>query len=224
MVPLAQTGALTPGAAPDPRQVLAMVFSPAVLLGFLVAFVFSLAVYGALVKAESTLARGELEISVGAALLAGLRRVPGMLLAGLLFGLAVAIGSLALLIPGIYLFVKMQLWLVAMFVEDTTAVESLKLSWRLTDKRWWRATIILSVACVLVYVVAIAAGMLGALFQLSAHVSVATGLIVRQLFSALSNILVMPLVVAIAVVMYHDFKLRSEGGDLAARVGSLGKA
>jgi len=30
--------------------------------------------------------------------------------------------------------------------------------------------------------------------------------------------------VAILVVMYHDFKLRSEGGDLAARMGALGKA
>jgi hypothetical protein len=36
--------------------------------------------------------------------------------------------------------------------------------------------------------------------------------------------IVLPLFVAILVVMYHDFKLRSEGGDLAARMGALGKA
>jgi hypothetical protein len=186
--------------------------------------VFSMAVYGALVKAESALARGEPEPSVGEALLAGLRRLPGMLLAGLLFGLAIGIGSIALLIPGIYLFVKLQLWLVAMFMEDASAMESLKISWRLTDKRWWRAMAILSVAFVLVYVVALAVGLVANIIDVAAHVSVMNRLIVNQLFSAASNILVMPLVVAIGVVMYHDFKLRSEGGDLAARVGSLGKA
>jgi len=224
ILPLTKAASATAASRPDPMQVLAMIFSPAVLLGFLFATVFSMAVYGALVKMESALARGEPELSIGAALLAGVRRVPGMLLAGLLFGLAFCLGTIALVIPGIYLFGKLQLWLVAMFMEDAGALESLKISWRLTDKRWWRASIIITVAFVLMYVFALAVSLVANIIDLVAHVSIANRLVINQLFSAASNIVAMPLFVAIAVLMYQDFKLRSEGGDLAARVGSLGKA
>jgi hypothetical protein len=224
MVPLTKVAAGGGGISPDPRQALATVFSARTLLGWLFVMVFSMAVYGALVKMESALARGEPEISVGAALLAGLRRVPAMFFAGLLFGLAVLIASIALLIPGIYVFGKLQLWLVAMFMEDASALESLKVSWRLTDNRWWRSTIIITVALVLMYVVALAVGLIANIIDVAAHVSLTNRILINQLFSAASNVLVMPLFVAIAVAMYQDFKLRSEGGDLAARVGSLGKA
>jgi hypothetical protein len=208
----------------DPQQVFATLFSGRVLLGFLITTLFSMAVYGALVKTESSLARGEPQPSLGEALLAGLRRVPSMVLAGLLFALAVCVGFIALLVPGIYIFGKLQLWLVAMFMEDTGALGSLKASWRLTEKRWWRASTIIAVAFVLVYVVALAVGLLANVVEGIAHVSLGNRVIVNQIFSAASNILVLPLVVAIGVVMYHDFKLRSEGGDLAARLGTLGKA
>ena len=35
--------------------------------------------------------------------------------------------------------------------------------------------------------------------------------------------IVLPMFASILIVMYHDFKLRDEGGDLAARMGALGK-
>jgi hypothetical protein len=211
-------------AHPDPRQILALFMSPLTLGGFLVAITIYMALYGALVKGEVALARGDQSFSVGTALGAGLRRLPAVLLASLLSGLAVSVGFAFLLIPGVYLLVKMQLWVVAMFVDDTSALESINRSWRLTDKRWWRTFVILSVALILVYVFVWAFAFIVGVLGKVAQFSFADRLIVNQIISFFSNIIVVPMIVAISIVMYHDYKLRSEGGDLAMRVGSLGKA
>jgi hypothetical protein len=212
-----------PGGRPDPAMLLGLIRSPVTICGFLLGIVLSTAVYGALVKSEVALARGE-ELSLGAALGAGLQRLPGILLASLLCVLAIGVGFILLVIPGIYVFGKLQLWLVAMFAEDASALDSLKISWRLTAKRWWRGTLILSVAAILIYVFALTFGIVGGIVGGILHIAPTDRLIINQTLSALSNVVVMPMTVAISVVMYNDFKLRSEGGDLALRVGSLGKA
>ncbi len=208
----------------DPRQALAVLTSPAMIGGFLLIMVVGLVFYGALVKAETVLARGQEPLSLGAALAAGLRRVPGMLLCVLLSMLAIMVGLVALIIPGVYLFGKLQLWIVAMFMDDASALESLKTSWRLTRKRWWRGTIIMTVALILLYVFALACGLISGVVSVLGHLGVTERLILNQVFSCLSNLIVFPLFVSVFIVMYHDFKLRSEGGDLAVRMGELGKA
>ena len=208
----------------DPKQALALLTSPVTIGGFLVAVVLGTVFYGALLKAESVLARGEEPLSLGAAIAAGLRRLPGTLLNFLLVTLALVVGLAAFFFPGAYLFGKLQLWPVAMFMDDASAMESLKTSWRLTRKRWWRGTAILTVVLILLYVLTIAFGLVSGAIAVLAHLSATNRLILNQVFSALPNFILMPLFVAVFIVMYHDFKLRSEGGDLAARMGALGKA
>ncbi len=220
---LAVASVVGPDGRANPLQLAALLLSPLTIGGFLVAIVLSMALHGALVKTEVAAARGDESLTLGMAIAAGLKRLPGVLLASILSMLAVGIGFLLLIVPGIYVFGKLQLWIVAMFVEDASALDSLKISWRLTDKRWWRAATILTVAIILIYAFALTFGIVAALITAVAHVSVGA-VIVKQSLSIVSNIIVLPMTVAIAVVMYHDFKLRSEGGDLAVRMGSLGKA
>lgn len=208
----------------DPRHALALLMSPVMIVGILVAMVIGMAFYGALMKAVIVLSRSEEPLSVGAALGAGLRRVPGMLLGGLITSVATVLGFVALLIPGFYLLGKFELWFVAMFVEDAGALESIGSSWRLTRKRWWRGVTIFTVAVILLYVFSFAVGLVAGAIGVFAHLGFTPRLIVNQVFSALSNFIVFPMFVSVLVVMYHDFKLRSEGGDLAVRVGALGKA
>ena len=210
----------------DPRQVLAAmsaIFSPVAIVGFLVAMVISMALYGALVKSISAVAQGNMTLSFGEAIAVGLRRIPGVLLGAFISALAICLGFIALIVPGIYLLGKLQLWLVAMFMEDAGALESLKISWRLTRKRWWRAIAIVSVAGVLVYAVPFAFGLVSGLIGVLAHLSVTNKLVVNQGFTLVSNLIVLPMAVCISVAMYHDFKLRGEGGDLAVRMGALSK-
>jgi hypothetical protein len=208
----------------DPKQALALLTSPVMIGGLLLVILIGTVFYGALVKAECVLARKEEPLSLGAAIAAGLGRMPGMLLGLLLVLLSVMVGSIALIIPGIYLFGKFQLWMIAMFMDDLSAVESLKTSWRLTRKRWWRGTAIVTVALILLYVFALAFGLVSGAIAVLAHLSLTQRMILNQVFSVLANVIVFPMVVAVFIVMYHDFKLRSEGGDLADRVGALSKA
>lgn len=217
------TKALVPGTK-DPRQVLAALFSPIAIGGFLLVMVVSTVFYGALVKTVAAWAKGDTSLSLGSALATGVRRFPGLLVGLLLNMLIVGIGFILLLIPGIYFVGKLQLWMTAMFMDDAGGLESLETSWRLTRGRWWRGTVILTVGLILLYVVALALGALSGLIAALAHLALVEKEIVNQAFGVISNIVVLPLFVAIMVVMYNDFKLRAEGGDLAARMGSLGKA
>ena len=216
------TSAIKPGTT-APKQALAALFSPVSIGMFLVVMVISMALYGALVKSISALAQGDTTLSIGGAIAVGLRRIPGVLLGGLLSSLAMGVGFIFLLIPGIYLLGKWQLWLVAMFTEDTGAIQALEISWRLTRKRWWRAAAILGVAAILIYVVPLAFGLVSGLIVALAHLSATNKVFVEQGFTLVADLIVLPLAVCISVAMYHDFKLRAEGGDLAVRVGALSK-
>ena len=215
--------AVVPGSK-DPRQLFAAMFSPVAIGGFALTMVASLVFYGALMKTISAFAKGDDSLPLGSALAAGARRLPGVLLGFVVSGLAIMIGLILLIVPGIYFIGKFQLWMTAMFVDDASAMEGLGISWRLTRGRWWRATIIFTVGLIILYVFALALGLISGIITGLAHLPVTEKAIVNQLFAAASNMIVLPLFVAILVVMYHDFKLRSEGGDLAARMGALGKA
>jgi hypothetical protein len=208
----------------DPRVLLAAMFAPNVIAGLLVSIVLSLVFYGALMKAMCAWAKGDTSLSIGSAIVIGARRFPGVLLGFVLNMLIIAAGVVLLLIPGVFFMGKLQLWMPAMFMEDAGGVEAIGVSWRLTRSRWWRGAAILTVALILVYVFAVALGFVAAFIGRLAHLALLESTIVNQLFGMVSNLIVLPLFVAILIVMYHDFKLRSEGGDLAARVGSLNKA
>ena len=207
----------------DPRQVLALMFTPVVLVGFAFAILVSFVFYGALMKTLSTWAAGNQSLSLGEALAVGLRRFPAVLLGGVLNGLAIAIGLILLVIPGVYFFGKLPLWMAAIFVDDVGAMESLRRSWRLTRGRWWRGATIITVAVIMIYVFALAFGLVAGAIGVFAHLSITGRQILNQLFSAISNMFVLPMFASILIVMYHDFKLRDEGGDLAARMGALDK-
>jgi hypothetical protein len=43
----------------------------------------------------------------------------------------------------------------------------------------------------------------------------------NQVVTAVERVFVTPMIPAVLVAMYYDFKLRREGGDLAARARSL---
>jgi hypothetical protein len=208
----------------DPRLALAALVNPAMMWGFALSMLVSLVFYGALMKTVSAWAKGDESLSLGGALAVGLRRLPAAVLGAVIYGLAIVIGLILLIVPGVYFFGKLQLWLPAMYVDDAGPVQGLGVSWRLTSGRWWRGTIILTVALAIIYVFTLALSLVSGAVTALAHLSLTDSTILGQVFGVVANMIVLPMFVAILIVMYHDFKLRSEGGDLAARVGALGKA
>jgi hypothetical protein len=202
-------------------QTLQAFFSPSLLVllgvGVLVSCVFS----GALIATESGLALKGPSFSLGKALGVGLRRLPAMLIGGVVWTLIVGVGTALFVIPGIYFFGKLQLWTIAMFVDDVGPFTALGRSWSLTRQRWWRGVVILSVALVIIAVFSVAFSLLSLAVAGLANLGVTERMILTQVFSLVSNALFLPLSIAITVAMYHDFNLRSRGGDLAARVDAL---
>jgi hypothetical protein len=215
-------GGVTPNK--DPRQVFAFLRSPVVMGGMVIAMLVSIALYGALFKTLSTWAQSGQSLSLGDALAVGVRRLPTVVLGIIVSALAIAVGFVLLVIPGLYLIGKFPLWVAAVFVDDVSAMEGLRRSWRLTRGRWWRGAVIITVALIMIYVFGLAFGLLAGAIGVLAHLSLVGTQVVSQLFSAISNIVVLPMFASILIVMYHDFKLRDEGGDLAARMGALDKA
>ncbi len=186
--------------------------------------------YGALLASQNAVVKGE-PLSGGQAASASMHRFVSLLIAAVVFIIAMVIGCLALLIPGIYLWGKLQLWPAAVFAEDAGPMEALGSSWKLTKGRWWRTMTIVTVCLLLLYILALAVGLLpGVLLGISLRGATfdTANLLTAQLamlpFGIISGVLITPAMPAVLLAVYHDCKLRSEGGDLAERAGALGRA
>ena len=119
---------------------------------------------------------------------------------------------------------RLQLFMAAIFIDRQGPLASLKTSWRLTAGHWWRAMGILTTATIMLIVLFLAATLLSDLDGYLTHYGAVHRLVIGPLLMIVSYVVLYPLAAAIWVAMYHDFKLRREGGDLAARVGALNSA
>jgi len=217
---------VVPGAL-KPQQIFAALASPPIVLAYVLLGVVSLVFYGALFALQAAVVRGVEAFTLGRALAVGLRRVPGMLLASIVFAIAFFAGFVLLVIPGIYIWGKFQMWQASMFTEDASAMESLGNSWRLTRGRWWRTSAIFTIALIVIYVFTLALGLVSGTLTVifaSGHHSLLETQLVGLPLQAIGRVFVTPALPAVLLAMYDDCKLRSEGGDLATRVGALGGA
>lgn len=228
--------------------------APSVFLTDIVFWLLLLVLYGALIVQQLTLARGRTPGSLGAALSASLSRLPQMLLGvalvalieGALVGCIVfgaiallplyhsvllaamaVLAMLALVIVIIYVSVRIQFWLAALFDTDSGGAAALGRSWRLVGGHWWRTTSIGFVAGIVIWILGLAvsavAGLLAGWFSFTGGaLAVLSHLRLIAIIGAFARVLTMPLLTAVWVAIYHDLKLRHEGADLAARAEAFG--
>jgi len=116
---------------------------------------------------------------------------------------------------------RLQLFMAAIYIDREGPLASLKSSWRLTQRHWWRAMVILTTALIMMLVLYLALSMLSYLSGYLTHYGPAQRFVIGPLLLAATYTTIYPLGAAVWVAMYNDFKLRREGGDLAARVGAL---
>jgi hypothetical protein len=155
-------------------------------------------------------------------ILVGFASVVGLLSAPLQIALGV-LGFVLYLLPATYLGVKLQLSLAAMFLDDIGPISAMRVSWKLTRGRWWRGFAIISVTLILIYLFQLAFSLLGFGAAGLTPAGMRERAIVWIVGGHLGSLVVYPAFAAIYVAMYHDFKLRSQGGDLAARVSAMGQ-
>jgi hypothetical protein len=153
----------------DPAQMWQLVQAPSVWGWYLVLSVVSLVLLGAIIACQNALAAGAAPMTVGQALSAAFARLHWQLLAILLWVLYIGLialimlmplsgalkvlGALAWLIFGIYLWGRVQLWVVALFAEPVGTVQAMRVSWDLIRGHWWRAATIQTVGIINVLVI-----------------------------------------------------------------------
>jgi hypothetical protein len=213
--------------ATDPAGVLAILRSSTYWLTYLVSLILTLWIIGSLYLKVRSVGVGE-ELVVSAALQGGLGRVLPLVLMTLAFSIAVGIGLVLLVIPGLILMVSLILGANLVLFEGKGPIAALSGSHRLVWGDWWRTAAILTVGFIVVIVLYILAGILIGvaipLLGFGVEDALIVGFVSGLLVNALMSVLVSPFYVALLISIYWDLKLRREGGDLAARVGALNPA
>lgn len=214
---------------------------PSPLWGWLlIPGIASLVLLGAMIACQNALAAGTGPMTVGLALATAFARLHWLLLAvlvGVIFigsaaGIALVpvvaasrvLAVLAWVILGTYLWGRLQLWMVAVFAEDADTFRAMGISWRLVGGHWWRSATILTVGIIIVLVISMLFGLVGNLIFVVVRVDPMSVLMGNQVITAVERVFVTPMMPAVLVATYYDFKLRREGGDLAARTKSLRSA
>jgi hypothetical protein len=167
-------------------------------------------------------------IGVGASLGLGLKAAIPLLITGILYSLAVGLGFVLLVIPGIIVMVSLVLYMPAYTMDNQGIIGSLKKSHNLVWGNWWRTLLILSVPTIILLVIL---GGIGMVFAALIGFSVTQGegnflqyQLMLEIAQYVVNVFLMPLFPALMIVVYHDLKLRKEGADLDAKIAGTTSA
>jgi len=223
---LIMQGGLTPNPS-DPMAALAIFGNPTYWLTYLLSLVLTMWALGALYLKVQACGSGE-DLAVATALQGSLGRIVTLVLMSILFSIALVVGMVLLIVPGLILMVSLILaWNLVVF-EGKGPVDALTGSHRLVWGNWWRTATILTIGfiivCIIYFAVALVIGLVMPLVGLGAQDPFMFGLVTGLVIGAVVNLLVTPYFIALLISVYWDLKLRKEGGDLAARVGALGTA
>ena len=159
------------------------------------------------------------------ALIVGIRKLLPVFVAAILYTLAVSVGFLLLVIPGLILMITLLFFQVLIVIDDEGIIASLKKSHGLVWGNYWRTTAVILIPVFIVYalimVVAIAAGFFTAINQpemIEGQMQMSFGLV--DIVMAVVSVLVVPFLDAIFIVHVNDLKLRKSGSDLEQRMGA----
>jgi hypothetical protein len=195
-------------------------------LAFAVAMIFYLWLYLAALCRIGSIAYGQ-DMSLRACMAMGLRRLFPVIIASILYCLALMGGFMLFIIPGLILWLSLAFYSLCIVLEGDGIVESLRHSHRLVWGNWWRTAILGTVVLVVYYIVSLAIEIPFMILEQVVMDPESNGAakIVQSLLSMLGSILsaivTFPLVGSVFVVVFHDLKLRKEGQDLDARVEAL---
>ena len=166
-------------------------------------------------------------LTLGACLSAGLRRLIPVILASLLYGLAMMGGMILFIIPGMILWLSLAFYTLCIVLEGDGILESLRHSHRLVWGNWWRTATIGTVVFIVYYVIYLAIEIPFVIVDQIVFDSEAGDLpgfaqaMLSMLGSTLATVITFPLMLSVFVAVFHDLKLRKEGHDLEARVEAL---
>jgi hypothetical protein len=169
------------------------------LLAALAGLLMYLVLTGAITRAVAAEVAGE-DPGVEQSYRFGFHRLGSVLLVSVLIGLATIGGLILLVIPGIYIGVRLALGIEALVVEGRRGTQAMRRSWELVGGHWWHAFGTLVVAGLLTGVVnAVITAPFGG-----------TGWLVQAVAAAVATVVTLPYGVLVGVLLYLDLRARKE--------------
>jgi hypothetical protein len=179
--------------------------------------------YAAITIVANAVARDE-STPVGKAMLRALRIWPLQLVILVCMTLAIGLGTIFLLVPGVFFSVSLMLSFTVLVTEGVGPFAALARSNRLIWGNWWRASAIVSVSFTLLMVIGVAVGsMAGAIGVATARGATPDAMMwtfttISGYLAALLNVVSIPFMCASLLAIYWDVRMRKEGNDLARRI------
>jgi hypothetical protein len=197
---------------------------PQILVTSMIMWLVSIILYNAILSRVGAVANGD-NSDLYDSLVTGIRKAIPVFVAAVLYALAISIGFVLLIIPGLILMVTLLFFQVLIVVDDEGILASLKRSHNLVWGNYWRTTAVILVPFFIIYalimVVAIIAGSLGALSApevMHGQFQMTFGIV--DIIIAVVSVLLVPLLDAVFVAQVNDLKLRKSGSDLEQRLNA----
>lgn len=195
------------------------------LISNVIQYVMIVLIVAACFRAVSAAYLGQ-EVRARESLRFAVTRMIPLLVALLLVTLALIPAFLLLLVPGIWLGVRLSMTFPAIVFERLGPLAGMARSFRLVKGHWWRTFGVFLVAVLLMFVLSFALGaVLGIVTGVVAPGSEALAAVVMAVVTILVSAALYPVWAAITAVLYYDLRVRKEGFDLelmAQGVGSGG--
>jgi hypothetical protein len=173
------------------------------LLAALVGLLLYQVLTGAITRAIAAEVAGE-DLDVEQSYRFGFARLGPVLVVSVLVGLATLAGFIVLIIPGIYIGVRLAVSIQALVVEGRRGTEAMRRSWALVGGHWWHAFFTLLVAALITGVVN---SVITAPFGAGAW-------FVQGVVAALATVITLPYSALVGVLLYLDLRARKEALDL----------
>jgi hypothetical protein len=163
------------------------------------------------------------EPQVGRSLRFGGRRLGWVLLAWLVWTLALILAFIALIVPWVYFIVAWCLTLPVLLFEGVGPLKAMGRSRDLVKGRWWPTLALLLVGYLLVAIIGgiieqLLVGLAGA-----SSSSVVPAAIATVIGATVSNAITTPYLAAVLTILYFDMRVRKEGFDLQLLTEDLGQ-
>jgi hypothetical protein len=183
--------------------------------------------YAAILHRMHAVATGA-NADLGTALRIGLIKLFPLLVASILYFLALTVGLVLLVVPGILLGLSLYFYLPLIVVYNKGILAGLKSSHRLVWGNWWRTATVVAVPMFLIMafygILGLVAGITGVGIavggggEAEVQRSLETYALISELAATLFSAFIGPLFAALLLVQLHDLELRREGSDLEARL------
>ncbi|MFN2586678.1 MAG: hypothetical protein ABR613_00980 [Actinomycetota bacterium] len=152
------------------------------------------------------------------------RRVHSLVWISVLTFVLGGLALLALIVPGVWLWVSWTVAPAALLVEGTKGMKALRRSFRLVRGRWWPVFGAIMIGFLLAGIVGAAIGAVTVpLIFSDAADNVVLSAVVNTIVNTISGVVTTPFQAALVAVVYFDLRVRKEGFDLellAERIGT----